>query len=548
MLDLDRPTPLWMVQHTANPLTRDTGLTPQHLAYVIYTSGSTGTPKAAEVTHAGMRNVVAWYVEDLGLRGDDAMLLLTSYSFDLTQKNIYGPLAVGATLNLADEPFDPVRILRQLRSNGISVFNLTPSAFHLLVEADEDGSLSKLRRVVLGGESIQVAQLLKVRQPRPEFVNGYGPTECSGVVASFRLGADLERYATATVPLGRPIRNVMLYVLDAHRNPVPIGALGEVFIGGQGVGRGYLNRPEITAERFVPDPFAGHAAARMYRTGDLARYLPDGNIEFLGRNDFQIKIRGFRIELGEIEARLMQGDGVREAVVVAREGEGGEKRLVAYYTSQALDGQARPDSQALRARLAAQLPEYMVPAAFVAMQALPLTPNGKIDRKALPEPDARAYAGKAFEAPVGDAESALASIWSEVLGIERIGRRDNFFALGGHSLLAVRVASRVQRRLGIELELGEIFDKPELMALAAVLQSAARSELPAIERVPREQLLALSFAQQRLWFLAQIEGVSQAYHIGMGLRLVGRLDASALRRALQRIVQRHEALRTTFMA
>ena len=556
VLDLDSQAPRWAAESTGNPLPCEAGLTPLHLAYVIYTSGSTGNPKAAMVTRGGMRNVVGWYVEDLGLGRDDALLLLTSCSFDLTQKNIYGPLVVGAALHLADEPFDPVRIVRQVRRDRISVFNLTPSAFHLLIEADEQGILSGMRRVVLGGEPIQVAQLLKVPLPRPEFVNGYGPTECSGVVACFRLSTDLEQYAKTSVPLGKPIRNLRLYVLDGRRDPVPVGVRGEVYVGGCGVGRGYLNRTELSAERFVPDPFSGESDARMYKTGDLARFLPDGNIEFLGRSDFQVKVRGFRIELGEIEARLGECEGVREAIVLAREDASGEKRLVAYYTvegggsSEAAQGQARgvPSSEALREQLAAQLPEYMVPAAFVALQALPLTPNGKVDRKALPAPDAQAYASKEYEAPMGDIEGALAHIWAEVLGVERIGRRDNFFALGGHSLLAVRVASRVQQQLGIDLELGEIFDKPELAALAAALQRAARSELPAIAAVAREQPLALSFAQQRLWFLAQMEGVSQAYHISMGLRLVGALDRSALQRTLDRIVERHEALRTTFNA
>ena len=268
------------------------------------------------------------------------MLLLTSYSFDLTQKNIYGPLVVGATLNLADEPFDPNLIVRQIERDRITTFNLTPSAFHLLVEADVKGSLGRVRRVVLGGEPIQVAQLLEVRSPRPEFINGYGPTECSGVVASFRLSADLEQYASTSVPLGKPIRNLSVYVLDIHGDPVPVGARGEIYIGGHGVGRGYSNRPDLTAERFIADPFIGEPGSRMYKTGDLARYLPDGNIEFLGRRDHQVKMRGFRIELGEIEAKLGECEGVREVVVLAREDTPGEKRLVAYYTAQGGSGEA----------------------------------------------------------------------------------------------------------------------------------------------------------------------------------------------------------------
>ena len=329
-------------------------------------------------------------------------------------------------------------------------------------------------------------------------------------------------------------------MLDGLRNPVPIGVAGEIYIGGAGVARGYLNRPELTAERFIESPFV--VGDRLYRTGDLGRYLSDGNIEFLGRNDFQVKIRGFRIELGEIEARLLSHPGVREAVVLAREEEGGEKRLVAYYT--AAPGSEEIGAEALRSHLSSALPDYMVPAAYVRLDEFPLTPNGKLDRKALPAPEGDAYTRSVYEAPVGAVEEAIASIWSEVLGIERIGRHDNFFELGGHSLLAVRVLARM-RRAGLQADASTFFATPVLSDLAGVTEVGGVIA-PPIRAIDRSGSLALSFAQQRLWFLAQLEGVSEAYHIPLGVRLRGRLAETALERALGRIVARHEVLRTTF--
>ena len=353
---------------------------------------------------------------------------------------------------------------------------------------------------------------------------------------------------TFQLPIGRPIANAQVYILDAHGEPVPVGVAGEMYIGGAGVARGYLNRPELTAERFLPDLFTGEPGARMYRTGDLGRWLADGNIEFLGRNDFQVKIRGFRIELGEIEARLAEHPAVREAVVIAREDTPGDKRLVAYFTSSERDesDESAIAAEELRSHLSAKLPEYMVPAAYVRLESLPLTPNGKLDRKALPAPEDDAYSTPGYEPPQGETEAKLAAIWAEVLKLDRVGRHDNFFSLGGHSLLAVRVVTRLQQALSVEVAIRDLFTHPVLADLARALDSAAHAELPPIAPAERSERLPLSFAQQRLWFLAQMEGVSQAYHIPSGLRLKGDLDAAALRRALDRIVVRHEALRTVF--
>ena len=323
-----------------------------------------------------------------------------------------------------------------------------------------------------------------------------------------------------------------------------MGVSGELYIGGAGVARGYLNRPDLTAERFLKDPFVSDPAARMYRTGDLGRYLADGNIEFLGRNDFQVKIRGFRIELGEIEARLMEHPAVREAVVIAREDTPGDKRLAAYYTS--TEQQDAFGAEHLRSHLSSVLPEYMVPAAYVRLEQLPLTANGKLDRRALPAPEADAYSTRGYEPPEGEVETRMAEVWAEVLKLDRVGRHDNFFELGGHSLLAVRVVTRLRQGLGVEVAIRDLFAHPVLADLARILAGAAPAELPLIAPAERNGRLPLSFAQQRLWFLAQLGGVSAAYHIPFGLRLKGDLDHIALGRALDRIVARHEALRTTF--
>ncbi|MGD7309592.1 amino acid adenylation domain-containing protein, partial [Ralstonia pseudosolanacearum] len=291
---------------------------PHHLAYVIYTSGSTGRPKGVMVEHRGLSNLLDWYLEDLGLRSDDTVLLVSSYSFDLTQKNILGPLLAGGRLHLAG-PFVPDALVAQIRREDITHINLSPSAFHALIDAAGAEGLGGLRRVVLGGEPIQPARLQALPEPRPRFINSYGPTECSDVVAWHALDAELDRYRAASVPLGRSVRNVRLYVLDAHRQPVPTGVAGEIYIGGAGVGRGYRNLPELTGACFLADPFHGEGQARMYKTGDLGRWLANGSLEYLGRSDDQVKLRGFRVELGEIGASLARCDGVREAAVLARE-------------------------------------------------------------------------------------------------------------------------------------------------------------------------------------------------------------------------------------
>ncbi|HEU0015952.1 MAG TPA: amino acid adenylation domain-containing protein, partial [Longimicrobium sp.] len=538
VLELDAALPAWADRPAANP--ERGALTPAHPAYVTYTSGSTGRPKGVPAVHHKVLNLVHWYGRELAIGKRDAVLLVMSFSFDGTYRNLFAPLFAGGQLHLAAEPFDPARIVAQIAAHPIRLVNLTPSAFQALRAADGEGALARLRTVVLVGEPVQPRALLEMPEPRPEFVNLYGPTECSGITTYHRLSRDLARYLEQPVPVGRPIPNSRVYVLDAAGTPAPVGVAGELYIGGTPVGIGYQNRPGQTAERFIADPFGAEPGARLYRTGDLARRRADGTLEFLGRMDGQVKVRGYRIEPGEIEARLAEHAAVREAVALVREDVPGEKRLVAYWVGDAAD------AETLRAHLGRALPPYMVPSAYVRMEAWPLTPNRKLDRRALPAPEGDAWAARGYEAPVGHAEQALADIWAEVLRVERVGRGDSFFELGGHSLLAVQVISRVRQVLRVDVALGELFTRPVLGDFARGLETAARAELPAIQPADRRGRVPLSFAQQRLWFLEQLGDLGSAYHLSTGVRLRGGLDRAALARALDTIVARHEALRTVF--
>ena len=463
LVDVTADASQW-AQHCAENL-GSLGLASHHLAYVIYTSGSTGQPKGAVIRREGFKNLLTWYRDEFGFNESDRLLVATSFSFDLTQKNILVPLLVGAQLHLnVADAFDPRTVLSALVRRGITSMNLVPSMLQLLLQsAPSTAVLSQLRLLILGGEAIPPSLLTGAMKqyPRAVIANGYGPTEGGGICAFYRISmrdVNPER----SIPIGRPISNMRIYILDEHGAPVPVGVVGEIYIGGVGVASGYLNRPELTAERFVRDPFNAAPRARIYRTGDLGRYLPDGNIEFLGRNDFQVKIRGFRIELGEIEARLLEHPRIREAAVLAREDVPGDKRLVAYYS---LVGGGQISVESLKEHLSRVLTSYMVPAAYVRLPTLPLTPNGKLDRKALPAPDQGAYGARHYEPPQGAAEIALARIWSEVLRIGQVGRHDNFFELGGHSLLAGRVLERM-RREGLKADVRALFISPTLSELA----------------------------------------------------------------------------------
>lgn len=430
-----------------------TGVKPQHLAYVIYTSGSTGRPKGVMVEHRQAVALVHAYRKTMSIEPDDRFLQFASYGFDASVGEIFSTLSAGATLVLRpasmiapDEAF-----VAFLDARRVTVCDL-PTAFWQQWAAQIDAGVAGcdpprgLTRLAIGGEKAERhhvhAWLSKSASRQCRVVNTYGPTETTVQVSAIEYGAG-SVLPEREVPIGRPVANTRIYILDEQGEAVPVGVTGELWVGGAQVARGYLNREELTAERFVADRFSEEPGARMYRTGDLGRWLADGTIEYQGRNDGQVKIRGFRIELGEIEARLLSYPGVREAVVAVRE-EGGTKKLVAYYTRTA--GRESIEAMSLREHVQAALPEYMVPAAYVVLERLPLTPNGKVDRRALPEPTAGSYAARAYEAPQGELEEAIARVWSEVLKVEPIGRSDNFFQLGGHSLLVVRVVNQLRER------------------------------------------------------------------------------------------------------
>ncbi|WP_237577658.1 amino acid adenylation domain-containing protein, partial [Mycetohabitans sp. B6] len=431
------------------------GLTARHLAYVIYTSGSTGTPKGVMVEHRGMVNLALAQIACFGVQPTSRILQFASFSFDASASEIFMAFGSGVALYLPPEAarHDRHALRDYLASHAITHATLPPA---LLQHGTDLLSFGPSLTLILAGEAPS-ATLVRDLADQGTVFNAYGPTEATVCATVWRGARDF----SGEVPIGRPIGNTRVYLLDAHSQPVPLGAVGELSIGGAGVARGYLNRPELTAERFVPDPFSEDADARLYKTGDVARYRADGNLEFLGRNDDQVKLRGFRIELGEIAACLTAHPQVREAVVLAT-GEGLDKRLVAYVQAEADE----PLASTLCAQVAAKLPEYMVPSAFVRVDAWPLTPNGKLDRRALPAPDEAALAHQAYEAPQGELETTLAEIWAELLGVKRVGRHDSFFALGGHSLLAMRLISRVRTALGIDLAIRTLFEAPTLAGLA----------------------------------------------------------------------------------
>jgi amino acid adenylation domain-containing protein len=457
VLEMDAVIPEWSHLPSSNPGQDMPEQAGSSLAYVIYTSGSTGLPKGVMVEHDSLINLVFAQIAVFDIHCHSRVLQFASFGFDASVSEIFTALIAGAALYVPGE-FERRNIFELAaysKKHAITLATLPPA---LLSDVPAFEDITALPTIVLAGESPK-AELIRRLAAKTRIINAYGPTE--GTVCA-TAWVSPKHYSGNLVPIGRPIANIRLYVLDAHMQLVPLGGIGELYIGGAGVARGYLKRPELTAERFLRDPFSSAPDARMYRTGDLARWLPDGNLEFLGRNDHQVKLRGFRIEPGEVEARLLEYPGVREAAVIAREDSPGEKRLVAYVVAK--DSAALTSE--LRAHLAERLPEYMVPSAFVRMDALPLTPNGKLDRKALPLPDGNAYARKAYVAPESETERQVAAMWAELLGIEQVGRHDDFFALGGHSLTAMRVTSRVHDELNVQIHLSTLFDKPVLSDFA----------------------------------------------------------------------------------
>ncbi|WP_444547642.1 amino acid adenylation domain-containing protein [Sorangium atrum] len=550
-LDADRATLDREPAHEVPPPAA--GQAPDDLAYLIYTSGSTGRPKGVLVEHRGLTNLVAWHRRRFALSSADRTTLVASPGFDASVWEMWPPLCSGACLHIPSEPLrrSPLELKQWLLDQHITVsFVPTPIAEELL--RLEWPARCALRSLLTGGDRLR---LWPHRAIPFEVVNNYGPTEATVVTTSCALptAAPEDLGASREPPIGRPIDNVRVYVLDPRRQPVPIGVPGELHIAGDGLARGYLHDPDLTRDRFVPDPFSASADARMYRTGDLVRWLPDGNIGFLGRLDHQVKIRGFRLELGEIEAALRQHPAVDDAVVLAREDGHDDKRLVAYVVARSREAASAQGAEAspaaLRAHLQGRLPEYMVPSTFVALDALPVTANGKIDRSALPAPAAASTElARGFAAPRSPIEASLAGIWQEVLRRERVGIHDSFFELGGSSVHAVRLLSRVRGALGVDLRFEELFRHPTIVDLAPVLERerAARRAERAITKVPRLGPLPLSFGQERLWFLQRLSPESRAYNCLFPFRLRGHVDVRALDRGVRELAERHEILRTTY--
>jgi amino acid adenylation domain-containing protein len=471
-----------IAQHSCSNLAANTlGLSSHHLAYVIYTSGSTGNPKGVMIEHASLTNFLVSMQKEPGISVTDRLLAITTMSFDIAALEVYLPLVSGATLVLAprEAASNASLLVEMLQKFDITILQATPATWQLLLSGGWSGRPEL--KALCGGEALSTDLATRLINATGNLWNLYGPTETTIWSCSRRVSTQGGRGFVEAI--GRPIANTQVYILDQWGQVVPIGVVGEIYIGGAGVARGYLNRPERTVERFICDPFTTDPQARIYRTGDLGRWRSDGTIEYLGRNDHQVKIRGYRIELGEIEAQLVSHTQVKEAVVIAREDIPGDKRLVAYLIPR--DPHAPPRVEALREHLKLTLPEYMVPSAFVMLDRFPRTPNEKLDRRALPEPDVDAYASRQYEAPEGDVEETLARIWQDLLGVGRVGRNDNFFELGGHSLLIIQMMGQL-RSLGLTTKISRMFDSPTLAALASALENGPSEDL----RIPPNKIPA----------------------------------------------------------
>jgi len=547
---LDRDGSVIAEQITTNPIT---AVQPHNLSYIIYTSGSTGTPKGVMIEHRSLVNFILTASQAYGLTSKDKVLQFSSICFDVSVEEIFTCLSVGATLVLRTEAMlnSSEEFWRCCQEWQLTILSLTTAYWHQLVSElspQDDRIYPDVRKVIIGGEE---AQLDKVKRWQssvahfsnpPQLYNSYGPTEATVSATLYQFNS-----GDTHVSIGRPLSNVQVYILDKHLQPVPIGVPGELHIGGAGLARGYLNRRELTDEKFIANPFSTEPDSRLYKTGDLVCYLPDGNIKYLGRIDNQVKIRGFRIELGEIEAVLGEHKDVQAFCVIVREDSPGDKRLVAYIVP---PSQVTPNISELRQFLKAKLPDYMVPSAFVVLEALPLTPNGKVDHRALPAPDFSDRTNQ-YIAPRTPVEEILTQIWSQVLTVEKVGINDNFFELGGHSLLATQLVSRIRNTFKVELPLRQLFATATVGELAQAIVQLQQQNLDLIAPpiLPRteETQLPLSYAQQRLWFLEQFAPNSALYNIPITLRLRGTLNITALEQSLQELMARHESLRTNFV-
>jgi amino acid adenylation domain-containing protein len=522
----------------------------ENLAYVIYTSGSTGRPKGVMIQHRGVVNYLWWAIQNYSPSAGQGAPLHSSLSFDLSVTSIFTPLLTGRCLKLLSSDHEVEALGSALKTTpNYTLVKLTPAHLQLLDEqmsaAEKKGAS---RALVVGGENLTWEMIRRWREDAPEtrIYNEYGPTETVVGSCVYEVG-NQETAEGGSVPIGKPIANTQLYILSKEMEPVALGISGELYIGGAGLARGYLGRPELTAERFGPHPFSVTGGERLYRTGDLARYRTDGCLEYLGRIDHQVKLRGYRIELGEIESALTKHLSVREAAVILREDATGDKRLVAYLVTD----HPAPAAGEWREYLKMRLPEYMIPADFVRLEELPLTPNGKLDRAALPAPEIGGDEVDVRQTARTPIEEVVAGIWSQVLSRELVGAEENFFELGGHSLLAAQVMSRLRQSLQIDLSLRTLFERPTVRALAGSIETKMRAgdrrmQSPPIRSVSRDQLLPLSFSQQRLWFIDQLEPNQSHFNSPVAMRLSGSLNIKALEESLAEILRRHEVLRTTF--
>ncbi|MDO3679095.1 non-ribosomal peptide synthetase [Paenibacillus ehimensis] len=524
-----------------NPVPVHTG---DSLAYVIYTSGTTGKAKGVMITHSSLANYCRAMLEKASVTDEDATALLSSYAFDLGYTSVYTALAGGITLHLLPEDTykEPNALVRYVGEH-CTYLKMTPSLFQLLLQGEGVERMietGRLRLIILGGETFNVKDIEQFyrmdRQRRVRLMNHYGPTESTiGCVTAPIPRDGLESFAGV---IGKPLSNVRVYIVDRQGHLAPVGVPGELCVAGTGLARGYLNRPELSAEKFIENPF--EPGERLYRTGDLAKWRPDGQIEFIGRTDNQVKIRGFRIEPGEIEAKLLGLPGIKEAVVIARENRQHEKVLAAY-----LVGDGSAELAGIRSALKESLPHYMVPAHFTLLERMPLTSNGKINRRALPEPDFGGGPAGEYEAPGTEAEAKLAEVWREVLGVERVGIRDNFFDLGGHSLKATVLVSKIHKRLNVEVPLKEVFRSPTLEAMGRYIENSGQTLYTSIEPCEPQPFYETSSAQKRMYLIQQLEK-GTVYNMPAICEVEGNIDPDRIEAAFQALVRRHESLRTSF--
>jgi amino acid adenylation domain-containing protein len=524
----------------------------QNLAYVMYTSGSTGRPKGVMITHEGLVNYLGWCAEAYEVSMGRGAPVHSSIGFDLTVTSLLSPLICGVAAVLVPDDQGIVGLALSLEDFAdFSLTKITPSHLTVLAQQVAPATVAAAARaIVIGGEALSGESLLDLRAcaPHLRLINEYGPTET--VVGSCVYEIPFGSPVAGAVPIGRPIANTEAQVLDGSLRPVPIGVSGELCIGGRGLARGYLNLPDLTADKFAPNPVGYQPGARLYRTGDVARRRADGDLEFHGRFDNQVKVRGFRIELGEIESVMSQHPEVRESVVLVREQGSKQSGMIAYLVPTEAPG---PADAELRRFLKERLPQWMIPSVFVSLDTFPLTPNGKIDRRALSDHERIPQElDEAADRDRGQVEGVLVSIWSDVLGVKGLGGEADFFEFGGHSLLAVQVVSRVREAFGVAISLLTLFEAPTPAGMSVLVEREIRAglkQLPIeITSAPREGNLPLSFAQQRLWFLAQLAPESAAYNVPLGLRLTGMLSSEALEQTINESVRRHEVLRTSFRA